>query len=268
MPPNIKENVPFLTRKDLNFEHGTTFRLRIEHISGQAVTLRVTGFTREGPFTYNIDTNGNEGQTFERFNIVDIPIALSVSTTSVLADSGGVFVSVWLEINNTPYINLANGHVNTSMGITWPYALTQTFLTDYGFINEVDSANPAAGAEATVTVAANTFWLLQAVAVILVADATVTSRRVRLELVRDGTTTELYSSAADILASETRRLVWGAGLAVIDDQTSGVFNMPLPHNYILRPGDIVRTSTSNLQAGDNFGVMSVYMRRYYSNDFS
>ena len=40
----------------LAFEHGATMTMTVEHMSRVATTLRLRGFTREGPFSLNVTT--------------------------------------------------------------------------------------------------------------------------------------------------------------------------------------------------------------------
>jgi hypothetical protein len=124
--------------------------------------------------------------------------------------------------------------------------------TPWRRVRRVESgADPAAGAEWSVTVEAGKVWELLSVFASLVTDATVATRAVRLQL-GDGGVTYLDLVAADTqVASLTRRYAWlptGAAYA----SASGIVS-PLPR-LILEPGWTLASVTDNLAAGDNWSA--------------
>ena len=119
-------------------------------------------------------------------------------------------------------------------------------------------ADPAAGAEVSVTVPGRAVWELISFRSTLVTDATVTGREPHL-ILGDGETTFIeVDNAFTVSASTTRRLHWFQG----SDTNSG-FDMdqaPMPDHVLLLPGWTVGTITPNLQAGDNYGAPVLYVR--------
>lgn len=122
--------------------------------------------------------------------------------------------------------------------------------------------DPAAGAEASVTVPAGDNWTLTSALISLVTDATVANRRVHL-IIDDGTTTVLnLVGSVDQAASLTVVYSWTAGGNDSAAVRDGVLNLgQLPTDLRLLPGWRIRTLTTGLQAGDNYGPLIVTYTR-------
>lgn len=119
------------------------------------------------------------------------------------------------------------------------------------------TADPAAGAEISYTVAAGSKIALFSAAVSLVASADVANRRARITI--DDGATVLYAGIAgtDQTAGQTVRYVFGsAGSGLIVG--SAIAQVPWGSAPILLlPGWRIKTVTTNIQAADDWGVMSL-----------
>jgi hypothetical protein len=124
-------------------------------------------------------------------------------------------------------------------------------------VKTVASADPAAGAEISYTVPANTFLELKGARVALVASGDVATRTVQLTI-DDGTTVfNLYASPSTQAASATYNYNFVAGgnnTTVLNNNVS----VAIGDSLLLPAGYKVSTLTNNLQAADNFGVMTIY----------
>lgn len=123
------------------------------------------------------------------------------------------------------------------------------------------TADPAANTEISQTVPSNQFWQLIGARVSLVTDATVSNRTVQLTL-DDGTTVwNLYPSPSTQAASLTYNYNFAVGA-----QNTTVLNnnvvVSLGSQLILPAGYRIRTLTNNLQATDNYGVMTLMLIKY------
>lgn len=128
----------------------------------------------------------------------------------------------------------------------------------------IAGSDPAAGVEATVTTFLNAQSgpaSILSVSVQLVTDATVANREVVL-IVDDGSTTVFASIPSGVtqVASQTRRYTFGLALPRGAGAQSLDVVAPLPPVAVFN-GWRVRTSTVGLQAGDNFGPMTVLVSK-------
>ncbi len=148
---------------------------------------------------------------------------------------------------------LAQGYVTADSALLWPGRGYGDSVEGPGILLSVAGTNPAAGAEITETVPANARWYLRALRATLVTDATVATRTVNF-IIDDGTTTlVLLASAPTQAASLTynynvRYAGFSSGLIGTDNF------IPSPFELVLFQGWRFRTSTTNLQAGDNWGA--------------
>lgn len=132
-----------------------------------------------------------------------------------------------------------------------------------GTIRSITGTDPAAGAEISETVPADARWRLMGVGLTLVTDATAANREVRL-VIDDGTTiiAEIPAGVTQV-ASETRRYSFGAGFPRGAGAQSLNVIAPLPP-VVLGAGYRVRTLTTNLQAGDNYGAPQLLVEEWTS----
>jgi len=123
----------------------------------------------------------------------------------------------------------------------------------------VTQANPAAGADFTVTVPAGKFWRVLSVSAQLVTDATVAARGPKLAL-DDGTTIfyECVNSGTGQAASSTCQYSFAPGCSMeTASPASGVFkNFPIPE-CILMAGYRLRMITGAIQVGDQWSAIRV-----------
>jgi hypothetical protein len=125
-------------------------------------------------------------------------------------------------------------------------------------------ADPAAGAEAAITVPVNTRWRLHGFQVTLVPDATVASRSTILNI-DDGTTVVgRFGPAAAQTASVNATHSFVPGGAVSGTTTAAYVGLLSP-NAIMSGGWRVRTTTTNLQAGDNYGAPAAQVEEWVGN---
>ncbi len=118
------------------------------------------------------------------------------------------------------------------------------------------SADPAAGGEIVYTADENV--IVHACAFTLVTNATVASRIVNL-VADDGADVFFSVPAITHVASETRRYSAFAGA---NNRSNVNVTLELPSTGLrLRKGDRLRTLTTALQAGDDFGPMTLQAER-------
>lgn len=124
-------------------------------------------------------------------------------------------------------------------------------------------SDPAAGAEATVTVPAGEFWVVHAILLTLVTSVGVANRRVELQIDNGTTVFFRLAHAADQAASLTWRYQFanhGYRDAAVTG-TNNVANLGVPV-FTLGPGYRIQTVTANLQAGDDYAAPVLFVADY------
>lgn len=119
--------------------------------------------------------------------------------------------------------------------------------------------DPAAGADVSITVPGRATWELLALNVAFVTDATVTNRTT-FWLLDDGQH-EFWRMRASgtTAASLTHHHVLSPTFSRGQTVTT-IHQIPIPDPCILLPGWRIRTTTTSLQAGDNYGAPVLYVR--------
>lgn len=255
---------PFLTRNMLAFEHGNSFALTLVARAHTTRVVMVRGFTREGPFTFRASITGDAAFSVNTFNIPDIPIMVSVVHLDGNGEANATFAILYLSMNGTRYGVLCQGNLGAYQGLSWPNGPEQTPLQKHGYTVRVQSSDPAAGGEFLFEVPTDEWWLLKSVKATFVAAAVAVTRRPALIVSIGVTETLKIPSAAGIIISQTSDVQWMSGGAVIDDQTGFRQISSLPNDLILMPGTSLSSTTTNINAGDNWGVAEAIVEKFYS----
>lgn len=131
-----------------------------------------------------------------------------------------------------------------------------------GMIRSVTGTDQAANTEVTETVPTGARWLLHGMHVVLVTDANVANRTVRLVL-DDGTTT-LYQAATPtaVPAGNTFRYSFSPVGANVANGTGNEQVSMIPVACVLAAGYRIRTATTNLQVGDNYGAPQLWVEEW------
>lgn len=240
------------------FQYGYTL-LRLDALDRiEVVTISDTWNT----ITNNTVQTGGSQKTVPLTDGLLIFARVTPSNNNFVWGQVGAQIAV-MQNGGTQQFTLADGPCKTDNELTWPGSY-QSDSTPYGFA----IANPAAGAEITFSLfGANAFaWNLHNFRFTLTADANVANRAV--DLILDGGT---------ILGTTWARYPSGnraqtAGQAITYNFISGLpardatvdTNEVLPNPCIIpaitpssgATGGRIRTSTTNIQAGDQFSAIS------------
>lgn len=114
--------------------------------------------------------------------------------------------------------------------------------------------NPGAGSEISETVTSGEMWKLQSITFSLVTSATVANRRVHFQV--NGPEGRLLDAFSDIdqPASTTRQYTVAAFGNLPDREDGDDILIPIPPDFLVPQTSTLKTSTTNLQAGDNFSA--------------
>lgn len=126
----------------------------------------------------------------------------------------------------------------------------------------VQSSNPAVNTELSLTVTTGQIYELYAVSFSLVTDSNTANRAVTL-IIDDGTNTfARIRTAVTQAASLTYTYTFAVGLPMVTTVTGTEVTCALPGPLPMAGGYRIRTSTANIQAGDDYGVMSAAVLRF------
>lgn len=126
-------------------------------------------------------------------------------------------------------------------------------------LSTLTGTNPAANAELSQTVPAGEVWKVQAIRFTLVTSATVATRTVNLTI--DDGTNQVWRSIAPATqtASLTRQYLWMAGITSdAGFDANNDIKLALPVNFPMAAGWRIRTQTTNLSSGDDFGAPLIH----------
>lgn len=139
------------------------------------------------------------------------------------------------------------------------------FLTpDWGEIDLVTTANPAAGADVTETVPAAEMWRIDAITVLFTCGAAAANRQVFAQLeTAGGAIIWRAVSTAVAVANDTAQITFGMVVATVQIGVSPNLqtNVGLPDTFAL-PTNVVRVSAVNRQAADDFGAAIITRQRW------
>lgn len=129
-------------------------------------------------------------------------------------------------------------------------------------VKRIAGAQPAAGADWTVTVTAGKSWVLFAVYAVLTQGLTQTPQPILF--IDDGANVMLESigSTAAQAASTTAAYNWAPGMILTGQIGSGTgvhSNAPVPDGLLLLPGWRLRTNTLGIGANSQWGVPSIFV---------
>lgn len=263
MNPNEKLSLPFLTRKMLEFEHGVAFDLELRTVTVDSGILFIIGATREGMFKFRVAPAGDGSAESFFFRIPDIPIFVNVYGTDISVERGEQWVSLFLRAGEERIMRMGSGYISIQSALNWPIVQSESELSGGGKYNYTNGLNPAAGAECSITVPTSEHWIIKAFQVQLVTDATVAARVVQLSVALNGSPSRLKMHAPTTQAASLTRLYhYGVKGSVEDSSDDDDIFGNIYEDMHVKAGSTITTETTALQAGDNFGVPTVFYEQY------
>lgn len=190
---------------------------------------------------------------------------LSVRATAGAPRVGQCFVVVEIVRGQAgamqPLGVVLQGYVTDTSGLAWPGTPMQPSIDGAGVIRSIAGADPAAGAEWSETVPTNARWRLLGVDAALVTDATVANREVVLTIDDGAAIVAEVAAGTAQAASLTRRYSFARGVQRGAPAASTIINGPAP-DAMLMGGYRVRSVTTALQAGDNWGAPQLWVEEW------
>lgn len=207
--------------------------------------------------------------TIEAFRITQVSVfalpegfllGLDVSTPEIAVGGSWNYAQVGLARGpgGTPDVfhGLAQGYIDGPYSLFWPGGVYRLPSDGVGLSIFSPSLDPAAGTEASVAVRSNAAWLVRNIAVTLVTDATAVSRRFILTVTRSGV--QIFATAAGTVQNASLTFTYHvASWGESGGDRNGQILVNWPPDLRLRAGDVLATETALLQAGDDYGAMTV-----------
>lgn len=167
----------------------------------------------------------------------------------------------WTDVENVHFSNADNGNTATLM------IAIDGSKEGRGTFQSIAGTDPAAGAEISETVPANTIWLLSSVRFTLVTDANADIRQVHLTL-GDGTITLLNLPTTGTQIESLTRNYNAHELGGLIVPTGSEIDIGLPSDLILPGGFEIATETTLFKAGDNFGAPQLSVEAWHDPSIS
>lgn len=247
-----------------DFEHNTSFQIRIDSRSSVQGNTYLRVITKSGVSTFKYLTNGAYTTESFTFDIDDYPIAVSINDPEENFNQSRNYSVISLLMNGDKVQELAAGYVYQTKSLSWPNTNTADIVPGLGRLTLQSLGDPAAGAEYSFTPGTDRWYKLLAAKLVLVTDATVANRNVHFVI---GSTTTPYFNfiaSANVPANTTRNFTVAPMGAFTSGSEDNDTIIPIPKDIWLDSNYKITTETTNLQAGDNFGAGVVWFEEFLS----
>lgn len=236
-------------------------------VIGVVIRTLSLGVDKDGKPTYEnkptyrefLPTNDRVLNTFN----FKIPAGFLLSLTIVNASNpavrhGQCFVVCYLQANDSSQLQdgemLLRGYVSGNQPLAFPPRYIQDFADGHGFLERITGTDPAANTEITETIPTGALYRLKTFRFELVADANVANRTVTV-VIDDGATTPYYQRSFATAQTAGQTIVYNViphplSADPADSGTHRYLSIPMDR---FRQGMRIRTVTTNIQAGDNYG---------------
>lgn len=252
----FRDDLLFIRSQSSSANRELRLRGRILTPAGEIITLDFVHFAGTVSFAPEL----------QAFDLLEgFFLGLAIVPTILTGRRGEIFVTVGIMRGGTlvPAITqiLFSGYIEGAKSQSWPTGTIESSVAGPGRLHAPLGVDPAAGAELTHTVPEFVRWRIISMTFNLVADATAINRLPKIEVEVNAARVALAPADAVQVASTTISYTaghfGGRGSAL-----GGAMLIPLPEHLILQDGDIIRTVTDSLQAGDNYGAPRFYVEEW------
>jgi hypothetical protein len=228
-------------------------------VGGQGVNLQYRLLRPDGQVLVSQETIGNLGTRSQNFVTRQLAegVLLSVAVFPTPSEGAGTYTYVAVELRRQslatsgPHQVLCAGYLSQACPLSWPGAVLQRPTDGAGIRRGIVGTTPAAGADISETVPANTRWQLLALRASLTTAVAAANRFPGFKIFVNGSVTFLAHANAAQVASTTDAYSIGIGLPFYSD-TIGGFIIPFPTLVILNSGDLINSDTVAIQAADQW----------------
>jgi len=157
---------------------------------------------------------------------------------------------------------LLAGYVTGTQALGFPGSPIVSSLEGGGLVRTIQGATPAPGAEFTETVPTGARWQLLGLQASLTTSATVANRRPSVVWSVNGAQVGRSVQVTDVAASSSGVFNWAAGMTLSAAIFAGVNVVGLPLDLQLLAADFFASTTTNLQAGDQWTLTRYVVREW------
>ena len=240
---------------------GRQLDLFIESYSNATQVVQVRGFSESEQITHNHTTNTDRSLATSTIQLADFPTHLTVRTAGTSVKRGACYVKVSVRAEGVVVALLFSGYVTDAGTPAYPNGKTESSVEGPGLIRSITGTDPAAGVEISETVPTGARWRLIYLHTDIVVDATVISRQATLDIT-DGTNSVHHSWAgANITSGQTVHITWG-DFGARDSGNTTAYQGMIGNIVKLMAGYIIKTATTNMQAGDNYSTPQLFVEEW------
>lgn len=230
----------------------------IAGLRGQITARLLTPDGEIRPNQYDFPFSADRSNSAQTFHLAEgFLLSLIVGPSAGTGGRRGqAFVQVWL-IRGDVYTGLVgqvliSGYVTSNIMLTWPGIPVDFPYAGRGNIRTIVGTDPAAGVEISETVPTNALWRLVGFNYTLVTSA-VAATRISQLLIDDGVNAGVRGiPGATQAASLTNSYEYGA-YGALPAITGTLILGDLPPDIFITGGGRIRTLTTALDPGDNYG---------------
>lgn len=155
---------------------------------------------------------------------------------------------------------LAFGYVTTMTPVYWPDMASESNTEGIGNVRSIRGTTPAAGAEITEIVPTGVLWRLISFRFQLTTSATV-GTRAPVPVIDDGTN-EVWGTPPQQAIPASTTLIFTLSDSSPFDNVGNRIIQNLPSRILLTQGFRFRTTTSNIQAGDQYSAVQYLVEEW------
>jgi len=261
--PKDDEKYPFLTRKMLAFEQGTTLSIRIKSAGNTlAQTLTIRGMTKEGMFALKHTTASDGSGVTQDFRMPDFPIWVTVTLDVTGGGQGTCYVALSMLANGEQIFDLCSGLVYYQKSISYPITSNPDKRPNRGYFTTIQTTDPAAGAQINYTITDATWWKIHAIQFTLVTDATVANRRVHLKITTPDSMPIEFWGNVDQTASQTIIYNFKIGGNCMGGNDGNRAQADLLPDALFSVNTTIQTTITGGVAGDNLSAALIYVEKF------
>ncbi len=255
---------PFLKRDMLKEGSARPMRLRLSAAADIVGEVTLRAITANGVIDLNVNTTADGIVNADTVGIDDFPIMISAIDEGDAYSPNQCWANISLELNEIETISLASGFVYLDKGIGWPDMNHVDAVPGRGFITDVASPNPVAGAEFALTVPAGELWHVKAGSFTFVTAVAAANRLIHVVFTTDGGVIYdvfvLSVQTASLTRIHSLMKMFGSNDEADDDN----IQISIPEDIWLTPGSTIASDTQNLQAADDFTALTLVVEKFFA----
>lgn len=247
-------------------------RLYIRHAgtaTGATITVHARLLLPNGeivPNSFSVAPSTNRSFALTTFNLSNgFLLSMTAFVEGVVVGRGEVYAEIGILRGvagaGQVFQALVADYVESFRAISYPGGPMRSSIEGRGNVRSITGTDPAANAESSETVPTNARWRLLAWVIALVTDANAANRITQFTI-DDGTDIVFAAQTqVDITASLTVGITAQAGGSIPGGRVSRNV-VGLPELALLEAGFRIRTVTTALQAGDNYGAPQLWVEEW------